>query len=759
MRFGGLGRVAVVVAGLVVAAGVARAQTITRGPYIQNPQALPTSATFVWWTNVVGDSTVEYGLTPSLGSSLTVPQAGSCDVGSAGTCHTVTLTGLTPGTLYYYQLKTNGVVVQSTTYFSTLRAPTDPGDLFFTVIGDWGQGTTGEAQIANLQNTANPPMIVTVGDNTYPNGTQSELDNNAMAYYQVPLQRAFYFPTLGNHDLNDVGNANWANSAHIKTFVLPTNSPEPERYYWWEDGDALFISLDSDSCCTATQTNWMDNLLATSPRKWKFVFYHHTAYSCANGIASLGSDSNIRNTWGPIWERNQVDIVFHGHDHIYERTKFMDSYLANGSSGADGKGTVYVMTGGGGATLDDAAKIDGSGLPYRQPFFFSPKESCFWLANTCPLGPNGYCSFKRYQYTSVTISGDTLTLQAIDNSGAVFDTYTVTKSVAGNTPTPTATPLPPTATATATAVSTATATATAADTATATATVSPTVTATPTVTSTPTVTETATETPVDTATPTVTDTRTATPTRTPTFTATRTSTATATHTPVATATATHTPPATATSTATVTRTDTPTRTETRTVTATPTVTPPASATATATPLCGSGVQITNARFDVAHNLAPGGDELLKVRGEMQLTQLSPIIDLALHGFTLTLRDQGGATIFSRVIPPGLSSGGSTPGWHIGGSGWKFKDLGATLAPGIGKVSVSQKAPGQLKFKVIGRSGAFQVPPSSPSLTLLVIPGDAATAAAGQCAERVFNATGGPAPTCAFLSGGDRVKCK
>jgi hypothetical protein len=91
--------------------------------------------------------------------------------------------------------------VQNTTYFNTLHDPSDPTDLFFTVIGDWGQGTTGEAQIAALNDAANTPMIITVGDNTYPNGTQSELDNNAMAYYQSPLQRAFYFPTLGNHDL------------------------------------------------------------------------------------------------------------------------------------------------------------------------------------------------------------------------------------------------------------------------------------------------------------------------------------------------------------------------------------------------------------------------------------------------------------------------------------------------------------------------------------------------------------------------------
>ena len=47
---------------------------------------------------------VRRGTTPALGSSVTVAQAGSCEVGAAGTCHAVPLTGLLPGTRYYYRL-------------------------------------------------------------------------------------------------------------------------------------------------------------------------------------------------------------------------------------------------------------------------------------------------------------------------------------------------------------------------------------------------------------------------------------------------------------------------------------------------------------------------------------------------------------------------------------------------------------------------------------------------------------------------------
>ena len=54
-----------VAAGLMIA-GRARAVTITRGPIIENPDALTTTMTIAWWTDTTGDSTVEYGPTPQM---------------------------------------------------------------------------------------------------------------------------------------------------------------------------------------------------------------------------------------------------------------------------------------------------------------------------------------------------------------------------------------------------------------------------------------------------------------------------------------------------------------------------------------------------------------------------------------------------------------------------------------------------------------------------------------------------------------------
>ena len=417
----------------VAGATGALAQTLTRGPLIQNPDALTTRITIAWWTDVSGDSTIQYGLTPALGLSQTVGTAGSCEIGAAGTCHTVTLTGLTPGTRYYYRLLTNGVQVLGVNYFQTFKATNDTSELFFTVIGDFGQSSSGQANVANNQNSADTPLIVTVGDNAYQNGTQSDWDNNVFIneYRNGILRRAVFIPTLGNHDLNSVGASNWATSVEIKMHSLPRNAPagQEERFFSFDSGDAHFVVLDSNpGAVNGTQTAWLANDLANTARKWTFVFLHHTPYSCANGLASIGSDLTVRSTWGPIFEQYGVDVVFTGHDHSYERSRYVDDYLVGGGNGSDGLGTTYIMTGGGGASLDGAANVDGGG-PYRQPLFGS-KTYCPWLDNDCPNGAGGqYCSFSRYQHAEVRIANNSiLTVQAVDQNDAVFDEFVIDKS-------------------------------------------------------------------------------------------------------------------------------------------------------------------------------------------------------------------------------------------------------------------------------------------------------------------------------------------
>src|SRR6185503_11028350 len=87
-------------------------------------------------------------------------------------------------------------------------------------------------------------------------------------------------------------------------------------------------------------------------------------YSCGG---SHGSDLDLRAGWQPIFDAHKVDIVFSGHDHLYERSRPIrgltgtDPVLAEATmddaAPVAESGTIYVVTGGAGAPLYD---IDAS---------------------------------------------------------------------------------------------------------------------------------------------------------------------------------------------------------------------------------------------------------------------------------------------------------------------------------------------------------------------------------------------------------------
>lgn len=333
--------------------------SISRGPVIQNPDALPTTVTIEWWTDSAGDSTVLYGPTMALGSSVNVVQNNSCDVGNAGTCHIVRLTGLTPGMRYYYQIETNGTALLTNRdpaklYFTTLKDPSDQSDFFFNVFGDWGgcpdsvfpedcAGTGTEAHVGYLQDQADPPILMTIGDNACMSGEMTDWDTRAFPYYTQGasssgwlMQRAQFFPALGNHDMGGLGLGGsfmspWATRPYRLLFILPPNSPDPERYYSFDSGDVHFTVLDSNTETDSedqTQTNWLQSDLALTTRKWKFAFLHHPSYSC-NSDGSNAGTAEVRNTWGPLFEQYGVDIVFDGHIHKHERTHLMHDFTSS----------------------------------------------------------------------------------------------------------------------------------------------------------------------------------------------------------------------------------------------------------------------------------------------------------------------------------------------------------------------------------------------------------------------------------------------
>jgi hypothetical protein len=181
-----------------------------------------------------------------------------------------------------------------------------------------------------------PDLIITVGDNNYPEGAWDTIDDNIGRYYQsyiYPYRGHHgpgadfnrFFPSLGNHDLyTDDG------APYFDYFTLPGN----ERYYDFVWGPVHFFCVNSNDSepdgvgRSSAQAAWLQYGLATSISPWNVVYFHHPPYSSGYH----GSVEWMRwpfAAWG-------ADAVLAGHDHLYERLE-VDGipYFINGLGGGD----------------------------------------------------------------------------------------------------------------------------------------------------------------------------------------------------------------------------------------------------------------------------------------------------------------------------------------------------------------------------------------------------------------------------------------
>jgi len=227
----------------------------------------------------------------------------------------------------------------------------------FAVIGDYGDNTRSEEDVAELVKSWNPEFIITTGDNNYPDGGADTVDDNIGQFYSAfiypyegkytPSERTTvnrFFPTLGNHD--------WLTAKaqpYLDYFALPGN----ERYYDFVWGPIHFFALDSDSkepdgnTQDSIQALWLRDKLASSTATWKIVYMHHPPHSSGKHGSSAERQWPFRE-WG-------ATAVIAGHDHTYERIlKDGFPYFVNGLGGM----SEHLFAG----------KVPGSQVQYRADY-------------------------------------------------------------------------------------------------------------------------------------------------------------------------------------------------------------------------------------------------------------------------------------------------------------------------------------------------------------------------------------------------------
>jgi 3',5'-cyclic AMP phosphodiesterase CpdA len=211
---------------------------------------------------------------------------------------------------------------------TTATLPVRPDSLKFAVIGDNGTGDSPEYEIGARMTEARASfpfeLVIMLGDNMY--GRQREQDfvsKFERPYASLLGAGVLFYASLGNHDSP-------ANSSY------PRFNMGGERYYTYVRKNVRFFVLDSNQM-DPRQLAWIDNALKLSSDDWKICYFHHPIYSDGG---RHGSAVDLRVALEPLFVKYGVNVVFSGHDHIYERTKPQKgiTYFVNGSSGELRKG-------------------------------------------------------------------------------------------------------------------------------------------------------------------------------------------------------------------------------------------------------------------------------------------------------------------------------------------------------------------------------------------------------------------------------------
>jgi 3',5'-cyclic AMP phosphodiesterase CpdA len=204
------------------------------------------------------------------------------------------------------------------------KFPLKSDSVRFAAIGDMGTGEPPQYEIAQQMLKARQifpfDFVIMLGDNIYGGSKPADFDRKFAVPYK-PLMDAGvkFYASLGNHD-----NTN-------ERFYQPFNM-NGESYYTYRKGNARFFVLNSNYM-DPKQSAWLETQLRDAGNgDWKICYFHHPLYSSGK---YHGPSLDLRQLLEPLFIKYGVDVVFSGHEHVYERVHPQHGiyYFTEGASG------------------------------------------------------------------------------------------------------------------------------------------------------------------------------------------------------------------------------------------------------------------------------------------------------------------------------------------------------------------------------------------------------------------------------------------
>lgn len=331
----------------------------------------------------------------------------------------------------------------------------------------------------------NVDVFLMLGDNAYTSGTDFNYQQAVFETYPELLMQTSVWPTIGNHEMGLFGVSSdpdpqkyfefpgdeLSRMPYLGIFSLPADGQAggvasgTEQYYSFDYGNVHIVSLDSqlsarDDAQRATMRSWVIDDLSSNNADWTVVIFHHPPYSKG---ANHDSDTTelrglidlpqrlMREEFVGVFDTYGVDVVYGGHSHSYERSFYLrghtgtsDTFTPAAHAELVGGDPALPASGRAGETYAQLSPTSG-GIDDRVVYTVagnsgkadssagSLTDPAVWLRHAAHIEqPADTVMPKRRGMNvlgSVIVDASANELKAsfIDDSGAVLDSFTITR--------------------------------------------------------------------------------------------------------------------------------------------------------------------------------------------------------------------------------------------------------------------------------------------------------------------------------------------
>jgi acid phosphatase type 7 len=239
--------------------------------------------------------------------------------------------GLLPATRYRYVVHAGSV---SAPAGELVTAPKDEtlAPFAFVVYGDTRSNERVHAAVVGAIQKEAFEFLVNTGDYVVAGGERA-LWHEFFSIEKDLLRDHCVFACIGNHELAEDQAA-----SNYLAYLGPNETGSAVPYGTFRWGRARFFLLNAFQDWGQGELSWLQRELDKADSEpnltWRIVVVHHSPWSSGRH----GNDAKMLEAGVPeLLVRHHVDLVFAGHDHIYER--------------GESKGLKYMISGGGGAPL------------------------------------------------------------------------------------------------------------------------------------------------------------------------------------------------------------------------------------------------------------------------------------------------------------------------------------------------------------------------------------------------------------------------